>query len=98
MIKLALKKYFWETEAKKLDFKKDAQYIISRILEHGDIDALRWLLKTFDRKLIKRVILEYRGFSPQTANFWRLFFKLDKNKILCLRRSYQKTQKTHWPY
>jgi hypothetical protein len=98
MDKLAFKKYFWETDAEKLDLKKDAKYISSRILEHGDIDALKWLLKVFNKKLIKKTILEYRGFSPRTANFWRLFFKLNKNKILCLKRSYQKMQKTHWPY
>lgn len=83
---------------KTLDFQKDADYIIRRILEYGDINAVKWLLKVFDKKLIKEIILKSRGFSSRTANFWRLFFKLDKNKILCLKKSYQKTQKTHWPY
>lgn len=95
---ISLKKYFWETDTDKLNLKKDVQYIVSRILECGDINALRWLLKTFDKELIKKTILESRGLSSRTANFWRLYFKLNKDKILCLKRSYQKTRESHWPY
>jgi hypothetical protein len=91
-----LKKYFWETDFKSLDLKKDAVYIISRILEYGDIKAVKWLLKNFDKKLIKKVILTQRGFSPKTSNFWRLFFNLNKNKVLCLKKSYLKRRKSHW--
>lgn len=98
MIDLFLKKYFWDADFKKIDFKKDAEYIIGRILEYGDIDALEWMFKVFDKKLIKKTFMECRNFSLKTANFWRLFFKINKNKILCLKKSYQKMQKTHWPY
>lgn len=93
-----LKKYFWETDADKIDIQKDAPYIIGRVLEYGDPDALRWIFRIFGRPRIKKIILTRRGFSPKTANFWRLFFNLNKNKVLCLRKSYQKTQKSHWPY
>lgn len=93
-----LKKYFWETDMEKIDIQKDAPYIIGRILEYGDIKDLKWALRIFNDSLIRKTILKNRGFSPKTANFWRLFFNLDKNKILCLKKSYQKTQRSHWPY
>lgn len=75
-----LKKYFWEVDTEKLDFKKRGEYVIGRLLECGDVEAIRWLFKTFDRELIKKVILKSRGFSPKTLSFWSPFLVLIKNK------------------
>jgi hypothetical protein len=95
---LFLKRYFWDVDFKRLDSQRNAEYVISRILEYGDVDALKWLFKVFDSRLIKKTLSERRGFSPKTANFWGLFFDLDKRKIRCLKKSYRKTPKTHWLY
>jgi len=92
------KKYFWEVDASQLDFQEKPEYIIFRILEYGDIQAVRWLFRNFKKELIKNVILTHRGFSPRAINFWSSFFNIKKEKILCLKKSYQETQKTHWPY
>ena len=92
------KKYFWEVDVSQLDPQEKSEYTVFRILEYGDIEAVRWLFRNFKKDLIKKVILTHRGFSPQAINFWSLFFNIKKEKILCLKESYQKTQKTHWPY
>jgi hypothetical protein len=93
-----LKKYFWNVDFSELDLKKDSSFIITRILEYGDIKALCWLFKYAGRRQIEEVIMKSRELSPKTANFWSLFLNLDKNKILCLQKSYQKMQRTHWGY
>lgn len=93
-----LKKYFWEVDLSKLDYKEDAEYIIGRILEYGDISTVRQLLKIYDKDLIKKTLIHCRKFSPRSANFWRLFFGLNQDRILCLKKSYQNMQSTHWPY
>jgi hypothetical protein len=98
MIPAYVKKYFWEINVRELNLKDNADYIIKRILEYGDIKAVRWLFKTVSRKKIKEALLKGRGFSRPTANFFAGILGLDKNKIACLKRSYQKTQKSHWPY
>mgnify|MGYP006943673440 CR=1 FL=1 len=91
-----LKKYFWNVDFSKLDFKKDSFFIINRILEYGDDKALRWLFKNASKKQIKEVVLNSRELTAKSANFWGLMFNLDRNKILCLKKPYQKMQKTHW--
>jgi len=93
-----LKKYFWDINFNSLDLKKNELYIITRLLEYGDIEAIRWLLKTVKASKIKETILRSRELSPKTVNFWTLFFNLDKSKIQCLKKSYQKVQSSHWPY
>ena len=93
-----LRKYFWEIDFDKLDFKKRIEYVTSRLLEYGDIDALRWLFRNVPEKKIKEVIQKGRGLSPRSLYFWSFFLNIPKEKILCLKRSYQKRQRSHWPY
>lgn len=91
-----LKKYFWEINFNKLDFKKNPEYVALRLLEYGDVQALRWLFKNFPKKKIQKVIINRRGLSPRSLYFWRSFFNINPEKILCLKMSYQKRQKSHW--
>ncbi len=93
-----LKKYFWDINFKKLDPDKYQDYIIARLLEHGNIRSLRWMLKNFKEGRIKKVVMEKKGFSPKTANFWALFFNINKSKVKCLNKSYQKIRSEYWIY
>lgn len=93
-----LSKYFWDVDFNNLDIKKSPFFVIQRILEHGDEKAVRWMLRNFDSVQIKKVLSKTKGFSAKSANYWSLVFNIPKNKILCLNRSYQKMQKSHWPY
>jgi len=90
---------FWDTDLKNIDVKKNARYIIERILEYGEPNEVRWLFKTYPKSKIKKVILQKRScLSRKSAAFWADFLGLPKSKILCLRPSYQKMRKSHWPY
>jgi len=93
-----LKKYFWDVNFTDFDSKKYEVFVIKRILEYGNTKAVRWLFKNFKEEKIKNVLLKRRGFSFKTINFWVSFFDLDPKKVLCLSKSYQKLQETHWPY
>jgi hypothetical protein len=94
---LFLKKYFWDVDFSRLDFRKNPTYVSARILEYGDIKALKWLFGISRKSEIKKVVMKSRQLSPKTANFWSLFFNINRGRIECLRKSYQKMQKSHWP-
>ena len=93
-----LEKYFWDTDFKKLNKEKDKMYITAKILEYGDIQALRWLFANFSEQEIGEIFAKTRYFSRRAANFWRVFFNLPKNKVLCMNKSFLGKQKEHWPY
>lgn len=93
-----VKEYFWEIDTDKLDINKRQEYIIARLLEYGRPESVKWLFDNYNREKIKKIILNTRSLSLKSANFWSEYFKIPKNKILCLKKSYQKMQKTHWPY
>lgn len=93
-----LRKYFWDTDFNELSLEKHQKYIILKILEYGDTKDISWLFKNVSRKKIKDTLLNYRGLSLKSLCFWSLFLSIDKEKILCLKKPYQKMQKVHWPY
>ena len=91
-----MKKYFWEVDFSKLDLAKFRIYILKRLMEYGDEKAIRWLKKVFSIKEIKKVLIEARGFSPRSANFWRLLVGLEPQKVLCLQKPYIAIRKKFW--
>ena len=97
-IRSDLKRFFWDVNPNTLDFKKNSEYVIVRILEYGDPEALGWLFKTYNKEMIKKVLREKRGFSKKSANFWSKILDVDKNEIQCLKKFYQERRKIHWPY
>ena len=93
-----LKKYFWEVDFNKLDLKKNPEYVALRLLEYGDVYALRWLFKNLSKKKIEEVIRNQRGLSLRSLYFWSYFLNINPKEILCLKKFYRKRQKSHWPY
>jgi len=67
-----IKKYFWEIDLEKLDVQQYKQYIIERILDIGDEQAIVWLQETFSKEDIKEVLRRSRRLSSRSLNYWRL--------------------------
>jgi len=93
-----LKKYFWDVDFSKLDKEIYDSFIIERILEEGDEKAAGWMRDNFDIAQIKDVLFNSKNLSPKSANYWQLIFNLKREKILCLRKSFQKKQRLIWKY
>ncbi|MDA2912323.1 hypothetical protein MYX04_15495, partial [Nitrospiraceae bacterium AH_259_D15_M11_P09] len=43
----SLHRFFWDTAPLKLDLKRHARYIITRVLEKGDLEDWSWLQWTY---------------------------------------------------
>ncbi len=97
-IPLFLKKYFWDTDMSKLSLTKHATYIIERILEFGDKNAVTWLRETFSERMIISVLNQTRRISDRSRNFWKLIFSHHNFLPSCIRRSSKKTQEKIWNY
>jgi len=66
---------FWDTDPKTIDTKKNAQYIIERILDLGTDKEVRWLWNFYDKSLIKKTVAKSRSLRPETKNLWLLLLK-----------------------
>lgn len=75
MSPLERKSLFWDTDVEKLDVKKDAKYIIERVLDFGrDVDV-RWVWSTYSKSLLKEVVDNSRSLREKTKALWTLILK-----------------------
>jgi hypothetical protein len=93
-----LKKYFWDVDFKKIDLDNRRIYVLNRILEYGDEDAVRWMWENFKKPEIKYALTNFRGYSQKSANFWAVILGIKKEDVKCLSKSFLETQKQFWPY
>ena len=67
---------FWDVDPKTIDPKKNARYIIERVLEFGDDREARWLFYYYPRDLIRDSMDRSRGvLHGKTRALWSLVLK-----------------------
>lgn len=97
-IPLEFKKYFWDVDFEKLDPDKKPYFIIQRMLDMGDVEAVRWISKNFDSKEIKYTLTNLRGYSLKSASFWATYYQIPLEKVKCFQQPYLSVRRSHWPY
>lgn len=95
---VSFKKYFWDVDFKKIALGKRKEYILKRILEYGDEEAIAWMRSNFKKSEIKNTLCNFRGYSLKTANFWAFMLNIKKEDVKCLNMSFRETQKQFWPH
>ena len=66
---------FWDTNPKKIDPRKNAQYIIERVADFGHDDEVRWVFNFYKRPFLKKIISKSRCLRPTTKTLWTLLLK-----------------------
>lgn len=84
----SLRQFFWDVVPGRIDLRGHSEYVIARLLEHGDLAAIRWMLRTYRKPDIAGVVKHSRQLSRKTANYWRLRLAISKSEIYALNRSY----------
>lgn len=67
-----LNKYFWDVSFDELSFEKYPRFIAERIMNYGDLKAIKWLLSVSGTELIRAVVKTSRNLNPKTKNFWQI--------------------------
>lgn len=66
---------FWDVNPKNIDPQRHARYIIERILDFGNDKEVRWMVRYYERKLIKDVVERSRVLHTQTRSLWQLLMR-----------------------
>ncbi|MBI5810440.1 MAG: hypothetical protein HZB21_04540 [Deltaproteobacteria bacterium] len=66
---------FWDTDPRGIDLKKNARYVIERVLELGGLDAIRWVQRFYPTRLIIETIEASRKITTKSRNFWTIWFE-----------------------
>lgn len=84
-----LRPLFWEVDWDRLCIRGHERYIIERVLEYGDDQAIRWLLCVFDLHAIADVVRRSRKISRNTATLWALVLDIPGEQVQCLSKHYR---------
>ena len=84
----SLHRFFWDIYPGQIDLAEHSDYVIARLLEHGDLGAIQWVMKAYKKEEIANVVKRSRQLSRKTANFWRLRLAISKSEVYALNRSY----------
>lgn len=98
MLPRSLWKFFWDVDPAKIDYTLRAPYVINRLLDKGDLEAARWVLKTYPKETIIETFKTRRDFSPWNGTFWSHYLQIPREEVACLEPSYRMRRKTLWPY
>lgn len=68
---------FWEYDVRALDLAAHADTIIARVIEHGTLREVQWLLREMGPDRIRRFFREvpHPDVSARTRAFWRAYFR-----------------------
>jgi hypothetical protein len=78
-----LRPFFWESALTQVHPKRYWFYIIERLIEYGDDQAIHWLKENYTPAQIAEVVRTSRTISRNTANLWALILKIPRGKIRC---------------
>ncbi len=84
----SLRSYFWDVSFDELKTKEHSFLIIKRVLDRGNLTDIQWLVKTYGKDEIKKVVLDTKDLSRPTGNFWADILGLDKRQVRCLQKPY----------
>ena len=54
----SLQHLFWSVRSEDLNLDEDRAYIVNQALAYGGIEELKWLFKTYPKKVIKETFLK----------------------------------------
>ncbi len=93
-----LRKYFWDVEFEKIEPANSKAFVLRRILNYGDEEAVAWMYKNFHPSEVRQCLSDFRGYSQKSANYWALILDVPREEVLCLKKRSSKEPGRIWPY
>ena len=98
MIPAGFSRYFWDVDVSTLNEKCDASFVIHRLFECGDLEAVHWLLNSYSAEQLKNGLIHCRVLSAKSAVFWSNLLNVPLQTLTCIRLQSTHKQETAWPY
>jgi hypothetical protein len=90
--------YFWEVNPQEVDLDKNGYYVMGRVLEYGNLAAVRMLRRHYGDKRLREFLLSTssRVLSNKTMRFWQVVLGLSPEE--CEQISSIRGKHRLWPY
>ena len=86
------KNLFWDIDFKTLNYKKDADFIIERVLNYGDEKDFQKIKEIYGSSRIKKAAKKINYINKKNINFWSIIFNISPNLFKCTKKFSPKKQ------
>ncbi len=80
------KTLFWDINFTDLDDRKNADFIIKRVLSSGDKGDYQILREIYGLEKIKKAATKINCSDKKTINFWSLVFNIPIKSFVCIKK------------
>ncbi|WP_259070711.1 DUF6922 domain-containing protein [Mucilaginibacter sp. X4EP1] len=90
------KQAFWDVDMSKIDYEKNARYIVEKVIERGKAEDFNNILSFYGFEKVKELALQANSLSDISINFCCVLFKVKPTDFKC----YEKKQLNlrHWNF
>lgn len=78
-----LRPLFWDVDFRTLSPEKHQSFLCLRIIEHGDLQAICWMLRYYGKARLRRWLIQRagRGISPRALRFWQVMLGIPHRTV-----------------
>ena len=87
-----IKNYLWDVNFDTLSTQEHKKFIIERVLEYGDTEAIDWMNKTYTKDEIVGILKTSKRISTKTGNFYAIIYNVPKEELECIKKPYTQKQ------
>ncbi len=74
---------FWDIDESKLDYEKNAEWVIRRVFERGDLDDIFLLVYYYRKEKVVSVLQNTTGLKKSDMLLAALMFQLQPKDFVC---------------
>lgn len=90
------KSLFWDVDFEKIDWEKNAIFVVERVLMKGKWENFKSILEYYGKPRIKEIIVNLRYLDKRTLQFCSVYFDIPLNKFRCY--NIRQSNRLHWDY
>lgn len=87
---------FWDINSADLDAKKNAVFIIQRVLTLGTWQDFELIKAHYGKDVLRDHIKQIRSLDNRTMRFCEVYFSIPKHELRCYKE--KQLKQAHWNY
>ena len=90
------KSLFWDTNYDKIDWEKNAPYVVDRVMHYGVWEEFKEMLKYYGREKVIEIVKNLRYMDRRVMTFCHVYFQIPLEEIRCYK--IRQSMTLHWDY
>jgi hypothetical protein len=90
------KQAFWDIDMDKIDYERNAAYVIAKIFDRGALNDIISILNFYDEEKIKTALLNARYLMNNSMSFACVLFDLKLEDFRCYK--FNQSNPNVWPF